>query len=169
MNKLKELLHKKRGATETHINELESAGKQGVRYTAMMPDIPFLIVGTLCDFGWLIHLVAGIVYICNYGFVHISDWFALAALVLVMFGVSAIVYLSKVREKEIATKLQKDLSFGMTAFAGLLGAVIAVFQTFEYAVIPTELVWIIAGGVFNFVMGLPLYLSFKKGIHYGVQ
>ena len=35
--------------------------------------------------------------------------------------------------------------------------------------VSSVLVWLIAGGVLNFVAGLSIYLSFKKGIFYGVQ
>ena len=45
MSKIKETLHEKRKATEGHIKQLQQDGKQGVRYTAMMPDIPFLVLG----------------------------------------------------------------------------------------------------------------------------
>ena len=53
MSTIKEVLHEKRKATEDHIKELQRKGKQGVRYTAMLPDIPFLALGLhqhLC--GW---------------------------------------------------------------------------------------------------------------------
>lgn len=56
MSKMNETLHEKRKTTEDHIRQLEQEGKQGVRYTATMPDIPFLILGLLSDIGWLIHL-----------------------------------------------------------------------------------------------------------------
>ena len=62
MNTIKEILHKKREATEKHIKQLQQEGKQGIRYTAMIPDIPFLILGLLSDIGWAIHLIAGIIY-----------------------------------------------------------------------------------------------------------
>lgn len=52
MNTIKEILHKKREATEKHIKQLQQEGKQGIRYTAMIPDIPFLILGLLSDIGW---------------------------------------------------------------------------------------------------------------------
>ena len=47
MNTIKEILHKKREATEKHIKQLQQEGKQGIRYTAMIPDIPFLILGAV--------------------------------------------------------------------------------------------------------------------------
>ena len=34
MNTIKEILHKKREATEKHIKQLQQEGKQGIRYTA---------------------------------------------------------------------------------------------------------------------------------------
>ena len=52
MNTIKEILHKKREVTEKHIKQLQQEGKQGIRYTAMIPDIPFLILGLLSDIGW---------------------------------------------------------------------------------------------------------------------
>ena len=70
---------------------------------------------------------------------------------------------------EIATKLQKNLSFGVTVYSGLAGAVVGILQLVLYAGASSELVWLTVGGVLNFVAGLPIYLSFKKGIFYGVQ
>ena len=73
MNTIKEILHKKREATEKHIKQLQREGKQGIRYTAMIPDIPFLILGLLSDIGWAIHLIAGIIYFYRNGFHHMLD------------------------------------------------------------------------------------------------
>ena len=109
MHTIKETLHEKREATENHIKQLQQEGKQGVRYTAMMPDIPFLVCGLLSDIGWIIHLIAGILYFCRNGFHHVLDYTALIALAAVIFGVAYIIYLNKIHEKEIATKQQKDL------------------------------------------------------------
>ena len=169
MSKIKETLHEKRKTTEDHIKQLQQEGKEDVRYTAMMPDIPFMVLGLLSDIGWIIHLIAGIMYFGRYGFQHVSDYIALIALAGVVFGVGYIIYLNKIHEKEIATKRQKDLSFGMTVYAGLAGAVIGIFQIVMYAGVSPELVWIVIGGFLNFVFGLPIYLSFKKGIYYGVK
>lgn len=168
MSTIKETLHEKRKATENHIRELEQEGKQGIRYTAMMPDIPFLVLGLLSDVGWLIHLIAGIVYFCKTGFHHLMDYIALIALAAVLFGVGCIMKLNKIHEKEIATKSQKNLSFGITAYSGLAGAIIGIFQIIYTGVSPA-LVWIVIGGFLNFASALPIYLSFKKGIFYGVQ
>lgn len=139
MNKIKDILHEKRKTTEDHIRQLQQVGKQGIRYTAMMPDIPFLVLGLLSDIGWIMHLTAGIIY------------------------------LNKIHEKEIATKRQKDLGFGMTVYSGAAGAVIGISQIVMYAGVSLELVWIVIGGSLNFAAGLPIYLSFKKGIFYGVK
>ncbi|MDY3256711.1 MAG: hypothetical protein SOX14_00080 [Ruminococcus callidus] len=51
MSKIKEVLHEKRKITEEHIKQLQQEGKQGIRYTAMMPDITFLVLGLLSDVG----------------------------------------------------------------------------------------------------------------------
>ena len=168
MSTIKEALHEKRKVTEAHIKQLCREGKQGVRYTAMMPDIPFLVLGLLSDIGWIIHLTAGIIYFCRNGFHHVFDCMALIALVAVLFGVAYLIYLNKIHEKEIAAKYQKDLSFGMTVFSGLAGAIIGVFQII-FTGVSSELVWIVIGGCLNFASGLPIYLSFKKGIFYGVK
>lgn len=111
-----------------------------------MPDIPFLVLGLFSDVGWIAHLIAGIIYFCRSGFHHVLDYIALIALAGVVFGVSYIIYLNKIHEKEIATKHQKDFSFGMTVYSGLAGAMIGIFQIVLYA------------GV-----------SAKKGIFYGVK
>ena len=168
MSTIKEVLHEKRKATEEHIKELSQKGEQKIRYTAMMPDIPFLIWGLLSDIGWMIHLIAGIVYFCRNGFHNVPDYIALAALAAVLFGVGYIIYLNKIHEKEIATRHQKNLGFGMTVYSGLAGAVIGIFQIIS-AGISSELVLIVLGGFLNFASGLPIYLSFKKGIFYGVR
>ena len=169
MNKIKETLHEKRKATEDHIKDLQRQGKQGIRYTAMMPDIPFLILGLISDVGWLTHLIAGIIYFCGNGFRYVLDYAAVLALAGILFGVVYLIYLNKIHEKEIATKLQKNLSFGMTVYSGLAGAVIGILQFVLDAGDSLELVWVVIGGFLNFVSGMPIYLSFKKGIFYGVK
>ena len=168
MSTIKETLHEKRKATEDHIRELQRQGKQGVRYTAMMPDIPFLILGLISDIGWIIHLIAGVIYFRRNDFCHVPDYAAFLALVGVLFGVAYLMYLNKIHEKEIATKLQKNLSFGMTVYSGLAGAVVGMIQI-AAAGVSSVLVWLTVGGVLNFAAGLPICLSFKKGIFYGVQ
>lgn len=169
MRAIKEILHEKREITEKHIKQLQKDGKQGVRYTAMMPDIPFLILGLLSDVGWILHLIAGTLYLRRNGFHHVLDYIALLALAAVVFGVVYIIYLNKIHEKEIAKKQQKDLSFGVIVYAGLAGAVVGIWQIATYAGVSPELVWIVVGGLLNFAAGLPIYLSFQKGIFYGVQ
>lgn len=168
MSTIKEVLHEKRKATENHIRQLQQEGKQGVRYTAMMPDIPFLVFGLVNDIGWVIHLTAGVRYFCRNAFHHVLDGMALLALAAVLFGVVYIIHLNRIHEKEIATRRQKDLGFGMTVFSGLAGAVIGIVQIAVTGV-SAELVWIVIGGFLNFASGLPIYLSFKKGIFYGVK
>ena len=169
MRTIKEILHEKREATEYHIKQLQHEGKQGIRYTAMMPDIPFLILGLISDIGWLTHLIAGILYFYRNGFCHVLDYAAFLALAGILFGVVYLIYLNKIHEKEIATKLQKNLSFGVTVYSGLAGAVIGILQFMLYAGNSLELVWVVIGGFLNFVSGMPIYLSFKKGIFYGVK
>ncbi len=169
MSTIKNILHKKRKVTEDHIKQLQKDGKQGIRYTAMMPDVPFLVLGLLSDIGWIIHLAAAVVYFCRNGFHHILDYVALIVLAAVLFGVAYLIYLNKIHEKEIATKLQKDLSFGMTVYSGLAGAVIGTLQIMAFTGAYSELVWLAVGGFLNFASGLPIYLSFKKGIFYGVR
>ncbi len=70
----------------------------------MMLDIPFLLLGLLSDIGWIIHLIAGMIYFCRNGFRYGLDYIALAALVAVVFGVAYLIYLNKIHEKEIATR-----------------------------------------------------------------
>lgn len=168
MRAMKDILHEKRKTTEDHIRQLQQEGKQGIRYTAMMPDIPFLVLGLLSDIGWLIHLIAGILYLCRNSFHNMLDYPAILALAGILFGVAYLIMLNKKHEKEIATKLQKDLSFGMTVYSGLAGAMIGILQIL-YTGASAALVWIIIGGLLNFAAGFPIYLSFKKGIFYGVN
>ena len=169
MRRIKETLHQKRAETEEHIRNLQKDGTQGVRYTAMMPDIPFLILGLVSDVGWIAHLVSGVLYLCRNGIRFASDALALAALAAVGFGVGYLIYLNNIHEKEIATRRQKNLGFGMTVFSGLAGALVGIVQIAAAAGASPELVWIVVGGFVNFAAGLPIYLSFKKGIFYGVQ
>ena len=169
MSSIKDILHEKRKATEDHIRQLQRDGKQNVRYTAMMPDIPFLVLGLLSDIGWIMHLASGVIYLCANGLHHVLDYMALIALAAVVSGVCYIIYLNRIHEKEIATKRQKDLSFGMTAYSGLAGAVIGILQLVIYAGASPELMWMALGGLLSFASGLPIYLSFKKGIFYGVK
>lgn len=96
MRTTKDTLHEKRKAAEEHIRLLEREGKQGVRYTAMMPDLPFLVLGLLSDIGWIIHLIAGIVYFCRNGWHHVTDGIALLALADVLSGVACLMYLNKI-------------------------------------------------------------------------
>ena len=51
MSGIKEILHEKRKTTEDHIRQLQREGREGIRYTAMMPDIPFLALGLFSDIG----------------------------------------------------------------------------------------------------------------------
>ncbi len=169
MSTIKDILHEKRKTTEDHIRDLQRRGKQGIRYTAMMPDVPFLVLGLISDIGWIIHLIAGVIYFCRSGFHHVLDYAALIALAAVLLGVAYLIYLNKIHEKEIATKRQKDLSFGMTVYSGLAGAIIGILQIVLYASVSSGAVWIVIGGALNFAAGLPIYLSFKKGIIYGVK
>ena len=160
---------KKRKTTEDHIKQLQQEGKEGVRYTAMMPDVPFLVFGLFSDIGWLIHLIAGILYFCRNGFHHVLDGIALISVAAVVFGVAYLIYLNKIHEKEIATRYQKNLSFGVTVYAGLAGAVIGILQIVLYAGASSELIWLVIGGFLTFTSGLPIYLFFQKGIFYGVK
>ena len=123
----------------------------------------------MSDIGWLTHLIAGILYFYRNGFRHMLDYAAFLTLAGILFGVVYLIYLNKIHEKEIATKPQKNLSFGVTGYSGLAGAVIGILQLVLYAGASSELVWLTVGGVLNFVAGLPIFLSFKKGIFYGVQ
>lgn len=169
MSTIKEMLHEKRKTTEKHIKWLQQEGKQGVRYTAMMPDVPFLVFGLISDIGWVIHLIAGILYFCRNGFHYVLDYAALVTLASVLFGVIYLIYLNKIHEKEIATRLQKDFGFGMTVYFGLAGAIIGMLLIVLYPGVSSELVWLVIGGFLSFASGLPIYLSFRKGIFYGVE
>lgn len=169
MSAIKDALHEKRKETEEHIKQLRQDGEQQVRYTAMMPDVPFMVLGLSCDIGWIMHLTAGTIYLCRNGFRHVLDYMAFLALAAVVAGVACIVYLEKIHEKEIATRRQKNFSFGLLAHSGLAGAVVGILQSVAYTSASSELVWIVTGGFLNFASALPIFLSFKKGIYYGVK
>lgn len=89
---------------------------------------------------------------------------ALTALAFVILGVAYTIYMNKIHENEIATKFQKNMSFGLTVIAGLAGDMIGVVQIAAYSAVPKVLVWMAIGGFLNFVMGMPIYFSFRKGI-----
>lgn len=150
-----EALANRRGKTDAHIRALEQQGKAGKRYTAMMPNIPFLALGLLCDVGWIVQLLAGWRFLCAQFSLPV-----LLMMIAVAIGVGMTIYLNLIHEKEIALGYQKDLSFGLTVFAGLAGGIVGLLIGDG---------WIAAGGWLNFITGLPIYLSFKPGIHYGVQ
>ena len=169
MSAIKDALHEKRKATEEHIKQLRQDGEQQVRYTAMMPDVPFMVLGLSCDIGWIMHLTAGTIYLCRNGFRHVLDYMAFLALAAVVASVACIVYLGKIHEKEIATRRQKNFSFGLLAYSGLAGAVIGILQSVACTSASSELVWIVTGGFLNFASALPIFLSFKKGIYYVVK
>ena len=152
---IRETLHTKRLKSERHIRALEQAGKAGKRYTATMPDMPFLVLALSCDIGWMTHLVAGVVRLA-------SGFHPLLFLTMlgVVGGVGMTVYLDAIQEKVFARGFQKDLSFGLTVFSGLAGGIIGVLLEDRR---------IAVGGFLNFTAGLPLYLSFKPGIRYGIR
>lgn len=56
---IKEVLHAKRVVTEEHIKQLQKDGCEGVHYTVMMSDIPFLVLTWLCDIRWPGHMDDG--------------------------------------------------------------------------------------------------------------
>lgn len=128
----------------------------------MMPDIPFLVLGIFNDIGWIIHLVFGVIYFSKDGFHHVLDFLALLAMIGIVIGIGYIIYLNKIHEKEIVTKLQKDLSFGLTVYSGLAGAVIGILQIATIGV-SSALVWIVVGGFLNFAAGSRYISRSKKG------
>lgn len=167
------MLHAKRSLTEEHIRKLEQAGRAGERYTATMPDVPFLVLGLICDAGWLIQVIAGIIYLTRHALWNGLDIFIATALAVTIAGIGWIIHLNRIHEKEIATRLQKNLGFGMVPIGGLLtgvfGIVQAIAQSTAGLTISVLLVWITVGGAINFLAGIPIFLSFKKGIRYGIQ
>lgn len=62
----------------------------------MMPDLPFLVLGLLSDIGWIIHLIAGIVYFGRNGWHHVTDGIALLALADDLSSVACLMYLNKI-------------------------------------------------------------------------
>lgn len=152
---IRKILHEKRLKTEDHIRELERAGTAGERYTATMPDIPFLILALLCDIGWIIQLIAGGIRLHRQ-----YDTLLCVSMVMVIIGVGTTIYLNQILEKEITTRFQKDMSFGLTVAGGALGGIAGVLLGDP---------WVTVGGFLNLAAGMPLYLSFKPGIRYGIQ
>lgn len=162
--------------TEKKIRQLEKEGRAGERYTAMISDIDFLIVGLLCDVGWIIQMISEIRYLFEYGFhpdnilMMIFDILSLIMMMAVIFGIAVTIYLNRIHEKEIATRLQKNLSFGATICGGLMGGVVGILQIIVASMNELKgiecLIGLMIGGFMNFAFGLPIFLSFKKGIIY---
>ncbi len=59
MSAIKDALHEKERQRKSISNSSGRMGEQQVRYTAMMPDVPFMVLGLSCDIGWIMHLTAG--------------------------------------------------------------------------------------------------------------
>lgn len=160
---MKEKLHAKRAATEEHIRELEKEGKAGERYTITMPDTAFMFLGLLCDIGWALQLIFG-----NWFFNRSIDQAVSPGaktvvaidLFLILAGVLYTIHLGKIHEKEIVLRYQKNLSFGLTVLGGIFGIVVGAYIGAKGLMI---------GGILNTAGGLPIYLSFRKGIRYGVR
>lgn len=61
------------------------------------------------------------------------------------------------------------MSFGLTIFGGLAGGLAGILQLILYQKTLPAIIWMVIGGLLNFITGLPIFLSFKKGIIYGIQ
>ena len=72
-------------------------------------------------------MIAGIVYFSGNGLHHAPDYMALLALASVLLGVAYIIYLNRIHEKEIATRLQKSQLWS-DGLCRLAGAVIGIWQ-----------------------------------------
>ena len=101
-------LHTKRKRTEDHIRELETFEKAGKRYTITMLDKWFLILGLICDVGWII------VYT-----IHQLNYLLVADMVVLVIGIAFTIYLEKIHEKEIALRYQRNMSFGLIVIGGI--------------------------------------------------
>lgn len=173
---LKIKLHAKRCDSEKKIRLLEKKGKAGERYTATISDIQFLIFGVICDIGWIIHLVSEVKYLFRYKLhtvsvpMMITDILSLIALMAVIFGIAVTIYLNIIHEKEIATRLQKNLSFGATVYGGLAAGIIGILQFIMAYMSRAEgtdfLIGVVIGGFLNYIFGFRIFISFKKGIIY---
>ena len=169
-------LGKKREMTEEKIRGLQREGKAGKRYTAMIADLPFLVLGLLCDVGWLLQLIAGARYLWKAGFRGgqplglVLDGACLAAWVAVVFGIGVIIYLNRIHEKEIATRWQKNAGFGATVFGGLVAGIAGLWQcglALSHGLPGNGFLLAMAlGGLWSFAFGLPIFASFRRGIVY---
>lgn len=154
-----EKLHAKRTATEDRIRALEAAGEAGDRFTATMPNAPFMALGLVSDIGWLLQLVFGGMALAAGVDARVTALVA-ADLCLIVAGVAVTVYLGVLHEKEIALRWQRDLSFGLVALGGIVGILAGVLAGSAGLVL---------GSLLNTAGSLPLYLSFRKGIIYGIR
>lgn len=148
-------LYSKRKNTENHIRILENEGKAGIRYTICLSNIQFMILGLICDVGWLIQCIVGI------SILKTSVYISLVLdLVMICVGIVYTIYLGKIHEKEIALRFQKDFSFGLVVAAGI-GGIIAGIRIHSHA--------FLIGSLLNVMGAVPINVSFQKGIKYGIQ
>lgn len=152
---ISEALHARRQAAEDHIRTLKAEGKAGDRYSSHMPDIWWLALGLLSDAGWLTQVVAG-------AGILMTDPNPLVTLdlCLIAIGVAFTAHLNRVHEKEIALRHQKNLSFGLVSLAGIVGIAAGLTSGSPLMCV---------GGLLNTAGCLPILLSFRKGIEYGVR
>lgn len=153
MNIIKEI-YASREETEKHISALAEKGQAGERYTLMLSNRQMLILGLIGDVGTLIMLIDGLIHLAGSAIVLKSD------LLFLLIGGGYLVYLNYIHEKEICTKNQRDCGFGMILLSGILGIVCAFDLSSRVYM---------AGSILTIISCLIIYLSFKKGIYYGVK
>lgn len=104
---MREKLHAKRAATEGHIRTLEREGRAGERYTITMPDMAFMVLGLICDIGWVLQLIFGNWFMNNSIDHSVSPAIKTVVafdLFLILAGILYTIHLGKIHEKEIALR-----------------------------------------------------------------
>lgn len=175
MDRLRTRLYGKRKATEDNIRELDKWDRAGNRYTCMLSDVSSFACSIVAYIGMAMYLVSEIVYLYNYGkaFDKAGIAFEIAQYsisVLMAISLIVVIYLDRIKQKEIATRRQKNLGFGLMVLTGLLGYIVSIMQILVVArsgiSAPRSLILVGVGALAVFAFSLPIYVSYKKGIFY---
>ena len=162
------IFHIHRLATEHHVQWLARRKRAGVRYTLVMPSYPLMMLTLICDIGWIVQLVGGIASIASYGLGSMPMRLVLLATLGTLVGAVFAGHLTLMREKLIATLRQRILSLGVASLSALVAAIVGILQLALLARVgmpwPLTLVTLTLGGTLGVLGGLPLLLSYRRGV-----
>lgn len=175
MDKLRKVLYQKRKKTEDKIHELSKWDKAGDRYTMMLSDLSFFVCSLFVCLGVALYFVAEIIYLYNYGKAFQEIGIILEVIqyiisILILIALLSIIYLERIKERIIATRKGKNVSYGLLSLSSLLAYIVSVIEIIAISrmgeIVPKSLTAVGVGGAIVFAFTLPIYVSFKKGIAY---